>query len=186
MLTSYLVAQPTICGYAVNTDDSTAIERATIFLHDKHNLALPTDIRTQTDKNGYYEIPVDTGSYSVNAWTYVDFRSDSFAFVVQPGVFKIDNSHFAFKVPCFYINFFYSLNLNDEEYEEGIVAQKNNFMFMRSQQKSNNDSLALEEPDWSQVEWPEMVLPYMLGIRIETIDTLFTHYPSRYIRKKDW
>lgn len=73
-------AQNTICGYAVDVQDSVAMNNVTVYIYDEYNLALPVDLRTTTNDEGYYEIPdIPFGKYSINAWTPVTFRADTFA-----------------------------------------------------------------------------------------------------------
>ena len=184
---SALLSQTTICGYSVNADDSTAIEGTTIFLNDQYNLPLPEDLRTTTDSTGYYEFRnIEPGKYSVNAWTYFNFHADTFAYIVQPGIFDIDPSSAAFKSPCFFVNFLFKLHVSDSLYEERIVVHKNMVEHRREQLISTNDTLDFPLPDWMQIDWPKTVLPDLIRFHTETIEELFIPSYSAYIRRKDW
>ena len=180
-------SQVKICGYVVNMDDSTAIESATIYLYDQYNLALSADIRTTTDSSGYYELRnIKPGKYNVNTWTYVYFQKDTLAYIFQPGIFNVDPDSSAFKTPCFYVNFYFKLEVSDSLFERSIEQYKQSFENHRKRMLTENNSHNFPAPDWSIIDWPSMILRYLIYSRVETIEPLFTPAYSSYTRRKDW
>ncbi len=184
---SFLFAQSKVCGYAVNIQDSLAMNNVTIFLYDEYNLALPTDIRTVTNEEGYYEIPdIPFDKYSINAWTPIEFRADTFAYVVQPGVFIIDSTFTQQKLPCFYVNFYFKPNPDENKFEDYRRKMFDNYKHRLDQLIAEDSTKAFSVPDFDTVIKTEQILPSSLSGRVKSVDSLFIPQYSNYVRSKNW
>ena len=182
------VAQPNICGYVADNKDSVAIEGATVYLYDEYNLPFFEDIRTTTDSNGYYEFRnVEPGRYNINAWTYIEFEADTFAFIIQPGIFNVDTSASAFNTPCFHVNFEFGLHFNRERYEQRKREYHQRNMARLSDPDRRSTLPTGFEYDSASVDWPITLLRGFISKKVSTIDSLYIPMQlAGQIRRKDW
>ncbi|RNC85418.1 MAG: carboxypeptidase regulatory-like domain-containing protein [Balneola sp.] len=170
-----LVGQPNICGFVTDRSDSSAVEGATIYLYDEYNLPLFNELRTTTDDTGYFEFTnIEPLKYSINTWTYFTFQEDTFAFVLQPGIFDVDTSKSMFEHPCFYVNFEFNLEVTDSSFNELKESFINSYLSY------------FKDFDFGEKDWPTDLLPLLIQWEITTIDSLFTRYPDMFVRRKDW
>ncbi len=181
-----LFAQNTICGYAVNVQDSVAMNNVTVFVYDESNLALPRDIRTTTNEEGYYEIPdIPFGKYSINAWAPVTFRADTFAYIVQPGVFNIDSSFTETNLPCYFVNFFFKPHADEQKYDEFRNMLKKHYDERYKELPAGIDTVGFYRIYTKNLS-PERLLSTALWFGVTNKDTLYLNAPSAYVRLKDW
>ena len=176
-----IAAQEAICGYITDAYEQGAYEGVTVYLHDEYNLALKEDRRTKTNSDGYFEFKnLEPGKYSVNAWTWVEFRDEQYAFVFQPGFFRVESDTSSrLPLPCHYVNFELNLHIEEELFEK---YKDNYIQALRSfaeQANLNPDSL---NPNPWRMQNSALVMSVKAKVS-STIDSLYHHAPSFYFRR---
>ena len=190
-------AQSRICGYVTDINAQSALSGATVFLNDEYNLPIKPDIRMRTDSSGYFDFHnIEPGKYSVNVWSYFEFKADSFVYVYQPGFLEVrtDTNYFEIfgQQRCYPMNFECDMEAREDEFDKFSSSLQNALLKMWEQLP--NDSLRVVEfqvdstefTEFKDHSWAMMALGSTVNCNYKTIDSLFTPAVSSYIRKKDW
>lgn len=177
-----VAAQEKICGYITDAHKQGAYEGVTVYLHDEYNLALKEDRRTKTNSDGYFEFNnLEPGKYSVNTWTWVEFRGSTYTFVYQSGYanLKTDTSANPLKLPCFYVNLQFDLFIDEAEYNHWAQWHIDSMNSYYEQLGIQRDSISIDH--WSTVRWG---LNQSVEAKVtETIDSLFTYWGTKYFNR---
>ncbi len=172
LFSSLCLAQITIHGFVIDTDNAKGIEGATVFLHDGQNIAFDPPVNVQTNQDGYFEFTdLPYGNYSVNSYVYFEDEGTTYAFVYQPGTITVTESRarilFEGRLQFdFGFSFNYILNHH------------------RVSQMGSQSSIRMGHvPVYGAL--PFDVAKFLMP-RVITNDIVFTSSPSSFILEKTW
>lgn len=173
LFSSFCLAQVTIHGFVIDTDNAKGIKGATVFLHDGQNIAFDPPINVETDQNGYFEIAdLPYGSYSVNSYVYFTDEGTTYAFVYQPGTVTATES----KARILYegkLQFDFGFSFN-------YMLNHHRVLQMSDQSSS---IITGRIPVYGELPFD---VAKFLTPRVITNDILFTSSPSSFILEKTW